>query len=60
MFIDFDSHTTKMNLSGQCGLRVRFVRRLLVIEVNDTSSRDGESIILLDGGLVEVRDRVTS
>ena len=60
MFVDFDSCTTKTNLSGWCGLRVRFVGRLLIIEVNDTSSCNGESIILLDGGLVEVRDRITS
>ena len=60
MFIDFDSHSTKINLSRQYGLRVRFVGRLLVIEVNNTSSCDGESIILHDGGFVKVRDRITS
>ena len=60
MFTDFDSCPTKTDLSGWDGLRVRFIRGLLVIEVNDASSCDGELIILLDGGLVEARDRVTS
>ena len=60
MFIDLDGCTTKTDFSGWHGLRVRFVERLLVIKVNDTSSCDGELIILLDGGLVETGDRITS